>query len=120
MIHVIVIRVNSLFQNWFGQVTTSDNMVYDIRKPDFILPAGAILIVRFFVKFNLARTIPSIEMIKLNGNTVCSIRRDRSELGPTSPIPQITQVQITGFNNQDIQSSKDKLIHIKYKENVFF
>ncbi|XP_018571207.1 chymotrypsin-C-like [Anoplophora glabripennis] len=93
--------------NWFGQVTTSDNTVYDIRRPEYILEAGFILSVRFFVKYNLARTIPSLEMIKLNGQTICAV--GTTELSSTTPKPQTNKPQIEDFNeHHTIESSTNK------------
>lgn len=83
-------------------------MVYDIRRSDHILPAGVILTVRFFVKFNLARTIPSLETIKLNGNVICPTARKEAL------IPQINQPQ-TNNNAQKYRSNKDEPIYIRFK-----
>lgn len=62
-----------LSQNWFADATSFDNIKYIIRNPSHTLnPGEDPLRLRFFVKYNTAQPIPSIDYIRLNGRTICS------------------------------------------------
>lgn len=59
------------FQNWFGEITSSDNKEFLIHDARYRVRGGRPFTVRFFVKFNRAQIIPSVSVIRFNGKTVC-------------------------------------------------
>lgn len=66
---IIIILLH--FQNWFGEITSSDNKEFLIHDAQHKIRAKELFTVRFFVKFNRAQTIPSVTIVRFNGKTVC-------------------------------------------------
>ncbi|KAJ8956094.1 hypothetical protein NQ318_016547 [Aromia moschata] len=83
--------------NWFGESMTKDNMDFTIQNMTYKLRPGPPVPVRFFVKYNQARTIPSVSVIRLNGRTICPARGGE-ERGPTNPKLHISRPKPTQTN----------------------
>ncbi|KAG5885426.1 hypothetical protein JTB14_036073 [Gonioctena quinquepunctata] len=104
-------RTAELLGNWFGETISSDNKEFRIVNHDYKLEAGPPVSVRFFVKYDRYKTIPSLQGIRLNGKTICSSQRDGSELGPTTPKLHISHPKTTkkpntsGSNNRPISTT---------------
>ncbi|XP_063924172.1 serine proteinase stubble-like isoform X3 [Zophobas morio] len=91
---VILDRPAELLGNWFGETVSSDNQEFTIKNPRYKLEAGPPVSVRFFVKYNLAATIPSVNTIRLNGKTICTSGRE--EVATTTPQLHISQIRPNG------------------------
>lgn len=71
---MLIINKSNIFhylQNWFGEITSSDNKEFLIHDAQYRVRGKTPFTVRFFVKFNRAQTIPSVSVIRFNGKTVC-------------------------------------------------
>ncbi|XP_018571193.1 limulus clotting factor C-like isoform X1 [Anoplophora glabripennis] len=96
-LQILLDKPADILGNWFGQITTCDNTAYVIRKPGYVLQVGQYLSLRFFVKFNLAKPIPSLMAIKLNGNDICAEQTNKpnnvdSELVDNDQVVKLTSM----------------------------
>ncbi|XP_023310719.1 limulus clotting factor C-like isoform X1 [Anoplophora glabripennis] len=103
-LRLILDRPAELIGNWFGETSSTDNIEYVIRNPKYKLEVGPPVSVRFFVKYNPAQRIPSLEGIRLNAKTICSALKDEAELKPVEPILHISQLRPTGSINNNNQN----------------
>jgi hypothetical protein len=60
------------FQNWIGEVTTTDNTHFKIENTKMIINPGSAVAVRFFVRYNTLNPTPKLKTIRLNGREICS------------------------------------------------
>lgn len=60
------------FQNWVGDVSTSDNIDFKIENTEMKINPGPAIAVRFFVQYNPLNKTPKLEAIRLNGREICN------------------------------------------------
>ena len=66
-------------QNWFGDVATTDNIQYVLKKPNYKLAANTPLRIRFFVVYNPNESPPQLTMFRLNAKTLCPVNEATTE-----------------------------------------
>lgn len=71
------------FQNWFGEVTTLDNIHYKIKKVKPI-HIWDVVKVRFFIKYNPILPAPNLKEIRINDKVMCQNSVDTLEYPDTS------------------------------------
>ncbi|KAJ8963547.1 hypothetical protein NQ314_005552 [Rhamnusium bicolor] len=102
---------------WYGVISlrTSDDLIgiwliIKLDRPAELLglEAGPPVTVRFFVKYNAAQTVPSVNSIRLNGKTICTAQSN--ELKRMTPTLHISQVKPTSSSNNN-QNSRPNTSH---------
>ncbi|CAH1132378.1 unnamed protein product [Ceutorhynchus assimilis] len=83
---IVMDRKVDLLGNWFAEAVSKDNIEFSIRNSQYKLEAGPPVLIRFFVKYNVAGVVPTVKKILLNGKTICPIPRSE----PTKPVLHIT------------------------------
>lgn len=98
-------RPAELLGNIFGDVTSTNNKEFLIRSNNYVLEAGKVNPVRFFVKFNAASITPSVEEINLNGRTICSTKVEQTTVrNSSSPISNSSNIRPSSPDSRPITS----------------
>ncbi|XP_066251877.1 phenoloxidase-activating factor 1-like isoform X2 [Euwallacea similis] len=63
------------FGNSFSEAISRDNSEFHIRNPTYQFSAGAPILIRFFVQYDVTDAAPNIVKILLNGKVVCPNNR---------------------------------------------
>lgn len=67
-----VFLIQFLFQNYIGQVTTTDNIDFKIENTTMKITPGPATPVRFFVQYSSLDSAPRLKQIRLNGREICN------------------------------------------------
>lgn len=73
-----------IFQNWLGEVTTTDNKDFKIANENVMVIPGKPLYVPIFVQYNASLAPPKLKAIRLNGKEICDVKSqgERREVQP--------------------------------------
>lgn len=79
----MIIKLFPTFQNWVGDVTTTDNMDFKIENTKMKIEPGPAQAVRFFAQYNQLNKVPRLRAIRLNGREICNANTPRPTIDVT-------------------------------------
>ncbi|XP_044763414.1 serine proteinase stubble-like [Coccinella septempunctata] len=104
-------RPAELLGNIFGDAATTNNREFLIRSNNYVLEAGTVTPVRFFVKYNSGGNVPSVSEINLNGRSICSATDEQTTVR-NSARPTTSNRKSSNTNGRPSSSATTRPTHV--------